>query len=477
MKEKPKPTLVAKFAAPLFAATLASAPLAQAAEKDSTPYEAVAVEAYLYLYPLVVMDYTRRQLTNVPPGTPGIAAPMNTFAADPGFPTPEMHSVPRPNFDTLYSPAWVDLTAGPVLLSTPDTGGRYFLASILDMWTEVFASLGKRTTGTDAGHFLLTPPGWDGPIPEGLPQGTVVMPAPTNYAWVIGRIQANGEADFPAVHDLQNGFTLTAYDASGAKQPAAAFVVDSSVDMKTPPNLQVEAMSAVDYFATAAELMKLQRPHLIDSPILERMTRLGLVAGKSFDPAAQTEEVIAALNAAPAVAKDLMIWKFPRIGEQVNEWSMNTECIGTYGTSYVKRAVIARFGLGSNVPQDSIYPLAFNDADGKPLDGNNNYVLHFDAANLPPVEAFWSLTLYDAEGFPVANRLNRYAVSSWMPLVYNPGGSLDIYIQPESPGKAKEANWLPSKKAPFGLNMRLYAPRLDAIAGKWQPAPVAKVGK
>jgi len=477
MNKKPTPDVAAKFMALLFAGVLAVVPQVRAAGKDSNPYDAVAVEAYLYLYPLVVMDYTRRQLTNVPPGTPGIAAPMNTFAASRGFPTPAMHSVPRPNFDTLYSPAWVDLAAGPVLLGTPDTNGRYFLASILDMWTDVFASLGTRTTGTRAGHFLLTPPGWAGPMPDGLPEDAVVLPAPTRYVWVIGRLQTHGEADFPAVYALQKWFTMTAFDAAGAKLETAAFAADSGVGMKSPPNLQVEALSAVEFFSTATELMKSQPPHLIDSPILERMRRLGLVAGQSFDPAAQSQEVIAALNAAPATAKELMTWKFPHIGEQVNQWSMNTECVGTYGTSYIKRAVIAKFGLGSNVPQDSIYPLAFNDAEGKPLDGNNNYVLHFDAANLPPVEAFWSLTLYDAEGFPEANVLNRYAVSSWMPLVYNANGSLDIYIQPESPGKAKEPNWLPSQKAPFGLNMRLYAPLLDALAGKWQPPAVERVGK
>jgi len=475
MQTQPGVTLAAKLVVLVFAVALLAVSPARAAEKDDTA--AVAVEAYLFLYPLVVMDYTRRQLTNVPPGTPGIAAPMNTFAASRGFPTPAMHSVPRPNFDTLYSPAWVDLTAGPVLLETPDTHGRYFLASILDMWTDVFASLGTRTTGTKAGHYLLTPPGWAGPMPNGLPEDTVVLPAPTRYVWVIGRFQTHGEADFPAVYDLQKGFTLTAFDAAGAKLETAAFAADSSVDMKSPPNLQVEALSAAEFFSNAAELMKSQPPHLIDSPILERMRRLGLVAGKSYDPGAQSKEVVAALDAAPATAKELMIWKFPRIGEQVNQWSMNTECVGTYGTSYIKRAVIAKFGLGSNVPQDSIYPLAFNDADGKPLDGNNNYVLHFDAANLPPVQAFWSLTLYDAEGFPVANSLNRYAVSSWMPLVYNPDGSLDLYIRPESPGKAKDANWLPSQKAPFGLNMRLYAPLLDALAVKWQPPAVERVGK
>ena len=149
--------VVLALTAPLAVAQTASAPVVGQTEEQRIG--SAALDAYLYLYPLVVMDYSRRQMTNMPPGTPGLAAPMNVFAASRGFPTPQMHSVPRPNFDTLYSPAWVDLTAGPVLMATPDTQGRYLLVSMLDMWTNVFAAPGQRTTGTGAGHFLITPPG------------------------------------------------------------------------------------------------------------------------------------------------------------------------------------------------------------------------------------------------------------------------------------------------------------------------------
>ena len=456
----------------LVAVTLSGAATTPAVAAEPQNYEAVALEAYLYLYPLVVVDYTRLQLSNVPAGHPGLAAPMNTFAASRGFPTPEMRSVPRPNFDTLYSPAWVDLTNGPVLMTTPDTGERYFVATLLDMWSEVFASAGSRTTGTETGHFLITPPGWDGTRPADLPDGTIEIPSPTLYAWIIGRLQTNGKADFKAVYALQDQFLLTPYGHDGKPLPIKAFTPDPAVDMKTPPNLQVEALSPAAFFATAAELLKLHHPRLDDWPMIQRLKRIGFVAGESFDATAQGPAVTAALNTAPERAKSLMIWKFPRIGTRTNQWLINTETIGTYGTSYLKRAVVARFGLGSNVPQDSVYPLAFNDADGKPFDGKNAYVLRFEPEELPPVEAFWSLALYDSDGFPVANSLDRYAVSSWMPLVYANDGSLEIYIQAESPDPDKEANWLPAPTAPFGLNMRLYAPSLDVVSGKWAPPAV-----
>jgi hypothetical protein len=180
------------------------------------------------------------------------------------------------------------------------------------------------------------------------------------------------------------------------------------------------------------------------------------------------------VESAPEAAQNLMAWKVPTLARVVNNWQMNTDTIGVYGGNYLKRATIAQVGLGANRPQDAIYPLNLGDKDGKPLDGANNYTIHFDKSEIPPVEAFWSITLYDPEGFPVANSLNRFAVSSWMPFKYNADGSLDLYFQNESPGKDKEANWLPAPKGPFNLTMRLYAPEPDALTGEWNPPPVVK---
>jgi len=169
-----------------------------------------------------------------------------------------------------------------------------------------------------------------------------------------------------------------------------------------------------------------------------------------------------------------MEWKMPTLARVANHWSMNTDTVGVYGNYYLKRAIVTQWGLGANLPQDAIYPMNLGDQTGRPLDGANKYVLQFDKATLPPVDAFWSVTLYDPEGYQVANPLNRFAVSSWMPFKYDPDGSLTLYLQNESPGKDNEANWLPAPKGPFNLTMRLYAPKSEALIGKWNPPAVTK---
>ena len=437
-----------------------------------TPDEAhaIAIEAYLYFYPLVTMDITRKQLTNVEHAA-GINAPMNSVANIPGYPTADMKAVVRPNFDTLYSSGWLDLTKEPVVVSVPDTGGRYYLFPMLDMWTDVFASPGWRTTGTQAGNFLLTPPGWTGTMPGDMTE----IKAPTPYVWIIGRTKTDGPPDYEAVHKIQAGYKVAPLSQWGKSSQAVSGKVDSTVDMKTPPKTQVDTMPADKYFTYAAELLKLHPPHITDGPIVARMKRIGIEPGKSLDFATLSPAVQKALNSAPEDAQKLMKWKLPTLARVANYWSMNTDTMGVYGNYYLKRAMVAQLGLGANLPEDAIYPMNLGDEAGKPLDGTNKYTIHFDKANLPPAEAFWSITLYDAEGFQVANALNRFAVSSWMPFKYNTDGSLDLYFQKESPGTNKEANWLPAPKGAFNLCMRLYAPKSDALTGKWNPPPITKI--
>jgi hypothetical protein len=244
--------------------------------------------------------------------------------------------------------------------------------------------------------------------------------------------------------------------------------------MKTPPKIQVDTMPAGKYFAYAAELLKLQPPHLTDQPIIAQLKRIGFEVGKSFDIEALDPAIKKGLESAPEDAQKLMAWKLPTLARVANGWQMNTDTMGVYGNYYLKRALVTQLGLGANLPEDAIYPLNLADDTGKPLDGASKYTLHFDKASLPPVNAFWSVTLYDNDGFQVANPLNRFAVSSWMPFKTNPDGSLDLYFQNESPGADKEANWLPAPKGPFNLTMRLYAPKSDALTGKWNPPPVMK---
>jgi hypothetical protein len=456
-------------------ATLTAAALVMtpAQGQTVTPEQAreIAVDAYLYFYPIVTMDLTRRQLTNVEAGKSEIGGPPNTFVNVPEFPTADMKAVVRPNFDTLYSSGWLNLTEEPVIVSAPDTGGRYYLLPMLDMWTDVFASPGSRTTGTQAGNYIVVPPGWTGKVPAEFTR----IDAPTPYVWVIGRTKTDGPDDYGAVHKIQAGYKITPLSGWGQPVKPADVKIDPDVDMKTPPKTQVDTMPGGKFFAYAAELLKLHPPHDTDQPIIAQIKRIGIERGASFDISRLDPAVREAVESAVQDAQKLMAWKTPSLARVANGWSVNTDTMGVYGNYYLKRAIIAQAGLGANLPEDAIYPLNLTDDAGKPLDGANKYKISFDKKSLPPVNAFWSITLYDTDGFQVANSLNRFAVSSWMPFKTNADGSLDLYFQSESPGADKEANWLPAPKGPFNLTMRLYGPKSEALTGKWSPPEVKRV--
>ena len=462
------PTLTAVA---LTVAAAAIFPLASHAQSKITAAEAhaIGVDAYIYFYPLLSMDITRKQFTNIEPGKEFGKGPMNMFVSVPQYPPAEFKGVVRANFDTLYSIAWLDLTKEPLVIAAPDTDGRFYLLPMLDMWTDVFASPGWRTTGTEAGQFLVTPPGWTGTVPAGMSH----LPAPTPFVWIIGRTKTDGAADYAAVHKIQAGYTVTPLSRLGKEPEAVTVKIDPAVDMKTPPKIQVDAMSAANYFTYAADLLKVNPPHSTDQPMLAQIKRIGIEAGKPFDMDALDPQIQAALQTVPQDAQALMTWKVPTLAREVNGWSMNTDTMGVYGNYYLKRAIVTQVGLGANLPEDAIYPLNIGDSNGKSLDGANKYVLHFSKGQTPPVSAFWSITLYDPEGFQVGNSLNRFAVSSWMPFKANADGSLDLYFQNESPGKDLEANWLPAPKGPFNLTMRLYGPKAEALNGQWNP-PVVK---
>jgi len=384
---------------------------ARAAERVSEEEaHAIGVQAYMYLYSLVTVDLTRKQLTNVE-RPEGIHAPMNAFASLGEYPTAEMKVVVRPNFDTLYSSAWLDLTKEPMIVSAPNTDGRYYMLPMLDMWTDVFASPGWRTTGTEAQSWAIVPPSWTGKLPNGVGR----IDAPTPYVWIIGRTKTDGPADYAAVHKIQAGFKITPLSPSGKPAQRVTGKIDPAVDMKTPPKIQVDTMPAGKFFAYAAEVLKLQPPHLTDQPIVALMRRIGIEPGKSFDIDKAEPAVKQALESVPEDAQRLMAWKLKTLARVVNGWSMNTDTMGVYGDYYLKRAIVTQLGLGANVPEDAIYPINLADETGKPLDGANKYTLHFDKGMTPPASAFWSVTLYDQEGYQVANPLTRWVARSLFP--------------------------------------------------------------
>lgn len=432
-----------------------------------------AVDVYIYGYPLVTMDMTRRQFTNVAVAD-AAHAPMGQILKLRTYPAVDNHAVTAPNADTLYTTAWVDVSSEPWIFSVPDMGDRYYLLPMLSGWTDVFQVPGKRTTGGKAQKYAITGPGWSGTLPAGVTE----YKSPTAMVWILGRIYCIGTpADYAAVHALQDKFSLVPLSSYGKPYTQAPGTVDANFDMKTGIRDQVDAMSVNDYFNYLARLMKTNPPAAADAPMVEKMKAIGLEPGKDFDPSKLGAFDREAIKTVPKVAQVKIMEYFKKAAEPVNGWMYLTKNIGIYGTDYIQRALVTAIGLGANRPQDAIYPTSQKDSDGHEYDGaSKKYVMHFNKGELPPVDGFWSLTMYDKDYFFVPNPLNRYTLSARNKFNMNPDGSVDLYLQADSPGKAKEANWLPAPKAQFIPMLRLYWPKEtppSIVDGTWKPPAIA----
>jgi hypothetical protein len=430
----------------------------------------IAREVYVYAYPLVLMQVTSKVGTNVAePAFPN--APMNQLAHARAFPDETFTIVVRPNADTLYSALIYDVTKEPLLISVPDSGGRYYLMPFLDFWTDVFTVPGSRTTGNGAQTYAIVAPNWNG----SLPAGVTAYRSPTGRGMLLGRTQTNGKADYAAVRKFQDEMRAVPLSAYGKPYTPPKGTVNPKLDMSAPLD-QVDKMDAATFFEMFAELMKDNPPHANDNPIVDRMKRIGIVPGKSFKLADAPKEVQEALGAVPPVALKQIKEAWSKAGLLANGWRTNLTAIGTYGTDYLHRAGVAYGGLGANAPEDAVYPTAFADADGQPFSSDRKYVLHFDKGQIPPVRAFWSLTMYNDKQIFAANPISRFAIGDRDKLQFNQDGSLDLYVQRESPGKDKEANWLPAPKSgTFTMNLRLYWPKAEALNGTWSPPAVRSV--
>jgi hypothetical protein len=431
----------------------------------------IAEEAYLYLYPLVTMDVTRQHLTDTSDPTAIGRSLPNTFAHIRRFPPAEFREVVAPNFDTLYSSVWLDLSHGPVVIGVPDSAGRYYLLPMLDMWTDVFAVPGKRTTGTGPGTFAIVPPGWVG----ALPAGAVRIEATTSSVWLVGRTQTDGPDDYDAVHAFQDALTLTTLEGSQPSAERRASVTPEGIDLAGDPLVVVNGLRATDFFAYGAALMAEYPPHATDFSVLARLARIGIVPGKGFDASGFDDAATEALQSGATAALALIHEMLPKLARIANGWSMNTDTMGVYGNHYLKRAVVTMVGLGANPPEDAVYPILVADAAGQPIVGEKDYVQHFEKDQLPPVSAFWSVTMYDAESFQAPNPLDRFALGDRDPLHYNQDGSLDLYFGPNDPGGLKTANWLPAPSGPLRIIMRLYSPQSSVLDARWNPPAVTEL--
>jgi hypothetical protein len=415
-----------------------------------------AGEAYVYGYPLVLMDETQSATVSAYAG-----GAQNRLGHLRNPPDHTSRRVVRPNLDTLYSLAWLDLSEGPVVLRWPDMGDRYWLFQILDGWTDVAGQPGSRLYGTGAGTVMIAGPDWYGPA---LPDSDIIR-VETEMAWVLGRIAfSDDEADKAAVHALQNGFAL-----SVGANPAA---INAPVSDIRPPDV-VAGLAADEFFTRLAALMVANPPRPGDAGMVQRLSSIGVGDGvydaSGFGPLAKT-----AINKGVETARSLMTYAVLNREAGANGWIVPSAELGDYGTDYNLRAGVSLIGLGANKPEDALYPLAVSDMNGDALNGAHTYRLRFEAGQIPPADAFWSITSYDGEGWLMD--VPRYNLGDRDALVLGEDGSLTITIGASLPDDAHEANHLPVVDGEaFQLTARLYDPRAEALSGEWQMPAIERL--
>ena len=452
---------------------LATNPAQSLAQNSVSPQEAVeiATDAYIYGYSLITTEVTRVQMSNVPK-LEGLRGPMNQFVNAKRYPPADYRGVSAPNADTLYSLAWLDL-AEPKVFSHPDMGKRYYLFEMSDLWMIDFESPGVRTAGGAAANYFITGPGWKGEVPAGMKH----IPVATRYMVILGRTYADGtEKDYEVVNALQAQYKITPLSAWGKPYTYEAPPVNPNpgFSMTEKPQSAILALSTESYFNMMTKLMGSDAPAAAeDAPMLARMAKIGIVPGQAFDMSKLDPTVQAALKDIPHVALQKIAANKNMLGDMVNGWVV-TKGLGIYGTNYLKRAVVGAFGWPANREKDAVYPYTEVDSSRQKLTGANKYTLTFAKDETPPVNGFWSITMYEVEGgwWFVPNALNKFTVSPRDNLKNDPDGSLTLHFQNESPGADKEANWLPAPKGDFMVMIRMYWPKdgtPSVLNGTWAP--------
>lgn len=456
----------------------ASIPAANAA--DSGDYQRgydLGMAAYKYGLPLITIDKTFQHHTsiNVPNGR-GLG-PVNQFSPVREFATPEDRSVVAPNFDTLYNIAWLDLSDEPQVIHVPKIKGRYYVIPMLDPYTENFANLGS-VEKTPAGDYAVVGPD-DADID--LPKHVTRIESPYDRVFIIMRTYASNtdQRDIAEVNRLHDHTTVVPLSKYPRKNwtPAPPAVVDTEVN---DPGLP----AGMAYFDRLSALMAEFPPPAADQPLLDEIAEIGVGAGltPSQDPSLSEETVAGMVQAtkdAPAVIRGDVNALYGEGFAAHNGYLVTAT--GNYGTDYRLRAVVTQVGFGALPPEQAIYPLAVVDRFGAPLTGAKRYKLHIPAGGLPPVDGFWSFTMYDRDGFLVPNELDRYVLNDRSELHYNEDGSLDLYLQHDKPTDPDQAaNWLPAPEGELYVLWRMYALQTPAIPGVldgtgWQPPAIIPV--
>lgn len=425
-----------------------------------------ATAGYIYGFPLVLMGETFEGMTG-PQRSCQLGADVNRFVHVLEPPGPDFKAVVRPNVDTLYSSAMLDLSRGPVLLDMPAVTDRYVLMALLDAWSNNFAGVGTQTHGATAGHYAITGPGWSG----GVPMGYERIDAPTDLVWIVGRTELRDESDVSAVNRIQHQYQLTPLAGAGEAAVAATCVPDGE---KTPHIDVVKSLSGRDYFQRLADLMARYPPPPEDDFMVQALQRLGIRPDTGADSRRPDWRQIWAMNYGRYMGQASLGFATDLLG--FNGWGPNPKLIplGDYGKRYFIRAVVAQVGFGANRGEFAVYQNASRDARLRLLSGQHQYRMTFKADEPPPVNAFWSITVYGEDGFlrdnPVAQAmgLQRYALGSSSDLVSDEQGNVSLYFASVPPPGIPLSNWLPVPEGVFQATIRLYDPAPSILRNDWR---------
>jgi len=477
MKLSANVTKTAIFAALVM--SIAADASAQKGKPSLTPDEARAkqayalgVQAYLWGYPMVVMQRSRDAMTKGgdSPVTPEVFnksgllfAPVNQVANAWGMLGPKFSAVQSGNSDTQYSVTWFDSSEEPYVLHLPASQGRYYTFQFIDAWTNNFHYASTRTMGSQDQKYAMVAPGWKGKLPAGVTR--VDCPTPTGF--IIGRWFVASEKDVAAVNELQKQVTMT---------PLSSFGRDY-----TPPKVPVvpakKYTGDLAFFEQLGDTLVLNGGLSGDAGLLGLLKDIGLSVDHGFDPSALSDGEQKALAQAIPDGDAMLAAKSASMGQEINGWQLSPVLDEYFGDDYLFRAAIGYQAMFVNTPIEAYYPGVFKDTDGKTLDGTSGkYTLTFPKGKTPPVGAFWSTTMYDAKKrLMVENPINRYKIGSADNMKAGSDGSITIYIQADSPGKDKESNWLPAPKEPFYMLFRMYQPDIEVLNGQYELPGVQRV--